>query len=176
MAGTVAARAGNGLGVASTAHDAGVQPVRVLGACGGGKSDTIEAIVWAAGGTVPGVPANKTPAKVINLGLGEKAPYSDAYQQAIDSAVRRGTTVVVAAGNDDAHADAYTPANCDRVSPSPPGQPRLVLQIKATARPITGCGDNCGAGLADAGAAVRSLTAAADRDTVAAGRGLPARS
>jgi serine protease len=40
--------------------------------------------------------------------------------------------------------------------------------IKATARPITSCGDDCGAGLADAGAAVRSLTATADRDSVPA--------
>ncbi len=45
-------------------------PVRALGKCGGSLSDIAEAIRWAAGLQVPGVPANPTPAQVINLSLG----------------------------------------------------------------------------------------------------------
>ncbi len=200
------------------------------------KSDTAEAIIWAAGGSVPGVPDNETPAEVINLSLGEKAPCSATYQRAIDSAVGHGTTVVVAAGNANENAAAYAPANCDHVitvaagdrnghrarysnwgrtvditapggsgngtvqddilstynsgrtdpdresyawlkgtsmaAPHVSALAALLLQLRpsltpaqvqrvitGTARPIAGCGQNCGAGLADAGAAVRALSA-----------------
>ena len=38
-----------------------IQPVRVLGVCGGFISDIAEGIQWAAGVTVPGLPPNPTP-------------------------------------------------------------------------------------------------------------------
>ena len=47
-----------------------VVPVRVLGHCGGYASDINDAIVWAAGGHVDGVPDNTKPAEVINMSLG----------------------------------------------------------------------------------------------------------
>ena len=48
-----------------------ILPLRVLGKCGEGDfSDIYDAIAWAAGFPVPGVPANPTPAQVINLSLG----------------------------------------------------------------------------------------------------------
>nr|BAQ55742.1 serine protease [Stenotrophomonas maltophilia] len=99
VAGTVAAVTNNSTGVAGTAFNAKVVPVRVLGKCGGYTSDIADAIVWASGGTVSGVPANANPAEVINLSLGGGGSCSTTYQNAINGAVGRGTTVVVAAGN-----------------------------------------------------------------------------
>ncbi|MDT0268563.1 S8 family peptidase [Streptomyces sp. DSM 44915] len=234
VAGTVAAATDNGNGVASTAHGARVQPVRALGVCGGTLADIAEAVVWAAGGSVAGVPDNRTPADVINLSLGAKMPCGPTYQQAVDAAVGRGATVVVSAGNDGANAGDYAPANCanvitvaasgrdgrlagysnrgQRIDITAPGgsgpgdvennilstynagisdpamesyawlpgtsmaaphisalaalllelrpdltPAQLERAIASTARPVPGCPDDCGAGLADAGAAVRAL-------------------
>ena len=70
VAGTVAAVTGNATGVAGVAPNAKVVPVRVLAKCGGSLSDIADAIVWASGGTVAGIPANANPAKVINMSLG----------------------------------------------------------------------------------------------------------
>jgi subtilisin family serine protease len=70
VAGTIAAVTNNTKGVAGVAYKAKVMPVRVLGHCGGLTSDIADAITWAAGGTVPGVPVNHDPAEVINMSLG----------------------------------------------------------------------------------------------------------
>lgn len=116
VAGTVAATTNNTKGVAGIAYNAKIQPVRVLGKCGGSSADIADAITWASGGTVPGVPANATPAKVINLSLGgSSATCPSVYQNAINGAVSRGTTVVVAAGNSNANASGFTPANCANI-------------------------------------------------------------
>lgn len=111
VAGTVAAVTNNAKGVAGTAHAAKVLPLRVLGRCGGFGSDIADAIIWASGGAVPGVPANPNPADVINMSLGSAAPGAcpQIYKDALSGAVARGTVVVVAAGN--SNADATTAAN-----------------------------------------------------------------
>ncbi|MEU7702558.1 S8 family serine peptidase [Streptomyces sp. NPDC015492] len=116
VAGTIGAVTNNTKGIAGIAYNAKIQPVRVLGKCGGSSSDIADAITWASGGSVPGVPANATPAKVINLSLGgASATCPSVYQNAINGAVSRGTTVVVAAGNSNANASGFTPANCANV-------------------------------------------------------------
>ncbi|XAS66370.1 S8 family peptidase [Micrococcaceae bacterium Sec5.7] len=115
VAGTVAAVTGNANGVAGVAPNAKVVPVRVLAKCGGSLSDIADAIVWAAGGAVSGVPANANPAQVINMSLGGSGTCGGTYQAAIDSAVARGTTVVVAAGNSGQDASGFRPANCNSV-------------------------------------------------------------
>jgi serine protease len=117
VAGTVAAVTNNNLGVAGVAYNAKVQPVRVLGRGGGYTSDIADAIVWASGGHVDGVPDNPTPAEVINMSLGGQGLCSQdpMTQAAIDSAVSRGVTVVVAAGNDTADASFFSPASCKHV-------------------------------------------------------------
>lgn len=114
VAGTVAAVANNGIGIAGLAHAAKVQPVRALGHCGGTTSDIVDAIVWASGGNVPGVPANPTPADVLNLSLGAavRCTQDPATQAAIDDALARGVTVVVAAGNAGIDAVSFSPASC----------------------------------------------------------------
>lgn len=115
VAGTVAAVTSNAKGVAGVAHQAKVVPVRVLGKCGGYTSDIVDGIIWASGGTVAGVPANANPAEVINMSLGGEGSCSLATQNAINGAVARGTTVVVAAGNDNADVVDFNPGNCNNV-------------------------------------------------------------
>ncbi|WP_229818729.1 S8 family peptidase [Streptomyces lateritius] len=116
VAGTIGAVTHNTKGIAGIAYNAKIQPVRVLGKCGGSSSDIADAITWASGGSVPGVAANPTPAKVINLSLGgASSTCPSVYQTAINGAVSRGTTVVVAAGNSNANTSGFTPANCSNV-------------------------------------------------------------
>ena len=115
VAGTIAAATNNGKGIAGIAHGAKISPVRVLGKCGGYDSDIIDAITWASGGTVSGVPANTNVAKVINMSLGGGGACSTATQSAINGAVNRGTSVVVAAGNENTNASSSSPANCNNV-------------------------------------------------------------
>jgi len=115
VAGTIAAATNNASGVAGVAHGAKVQPVRVLGKCGGYTSDIIDAVTWASGGSVTGVPDNATPAEVINLSLGGSGACSVAEQTAFDAARARGTTVVIAAGNSGGDVANFSPANCDNV-------------------------------------------------------------
>lgn len=104
----------NGAGMAGIAHGAKVLPVRVLGHCGGYNSDINDAIVWAAGGSVDGVPANTHPARVINLSLGGSGSCtaSSSAAKAIDKARALGAVVVVAAGNSNKDAAGYSPASC----------------------------------------------------------------
>ncbi len=115
VAGTVAAIANNNKGVAGVAFNAKVQPVRVLGKCGGSIADIADAIIWSSGGTVSGVPANATPAKVINLSLGGQGACSSTEQNAINSARSRGTVLAIAAGNDNANVSGFDPGNCNGV-------------------------------------------------------------
>ncbi|MFJ9583636.1 S8 family peptidase [Streptomyces acidicola] len=115
VAGTIAAVTNNNKGVAGIAYNAKISPLRVLGRCGGYDSDIIDAITWASGGSVSGVPANTNVAKVINMSLGGGGSCTSATQSAINAAVNRGTTVVVAAGNSNANAANYSPASCSNV-------------------------------------------------------------
>lgn len=115
VAGTVAAVTNNSKGVAGVAFNAKIVPVRVLGVGGGYTSDIVDGIVWASGGSVSGVPSNANPAEVINMSLGGSGTCSSTYQTAIDSAVGRGTTVVVAAGNSNSDVADFTPASCNNV-------------------------------------------------------------
>ena len=115
VAGTVAALTNNTSGVAGMAFNARVLAVRALGRCGGTLADIADAVTWASGGTVSGVTgvgANK--ASVINMSLGGQSTCtaSSVMQTAINGALSRGTTVVVAAGNSNLNVSGFTPAGC----------------------------------------------------------------
>ncbi len=114
VAGTIAAIANNDIGVSGVAPKAKIVPVRVLGKCGGYTSDITDAMLWAAGIPVDGVPTNENPADVINMSLGSAATgiCSQSYSNAIADARNAGAVVVIAAGNSDANADTYPPGNC----------------------------------------------------------------
>ena len=115
VAGTIAARTNNGVGVAGVAYNAKVLPVRVLGKCGGYTSDIADAITWSSGGSVNGVPANPNKARVLNLSLGGGGACDATTQNAINGARSRGSILVVAAGNDAMNVSNASPANCSGV-------------------------------------------------------------
>jgi serine protease len=119
VAGTITAVGNNFIGVTGVAYGARVLPVRVLGRCNTGFiSDVADAVTWAAGGSVPDVPPNTAPARVINLSLALEMPCSQTMQAAANFAADHGALVIAAAGNGSA-ADSrnYTPASCDGVMP-----------------------------------------------------------
>ena len=79
VAGTIAAVTNNGVGVAGIAFGARILPVRVVGleqevggSCGARESDISDAMIWAAGGNVAGVPTNSNRARVLNLSIGAR--------------------------------------------------------------------------------------------------------
>jgi serine protease len=115
VAGTIAAVGNNSKGVIGVAYGAKVQSIRVLGRCGGYTSDIADGMIWASGGTVSGLPANATPAKVLNLSLGGSGACDTTSQNAINSARSRGATVVIAAGNSNVNVSNASPANCSGV-------------------------------------------------------------
>jgi serine protease len=116
VAGLVGAATDNVQGVAGAGWNLKVLPVRALGKCGGRVSDIVAGMRWAAGLSVPGVPANPNPARVVNLSLGSPNRCDAAYQEAIDELNARGVVVVSAAGN-------------EGVSPNQPGNCRGVVTV-----------------------------------------------
>lgn len=116
VAGTIGASSNNGTGVAGvTWSGRNVLPVRVLGRQGGSLADIIAGITWASGGSVPGVRANTTPARVINMSLGGNGSQSSEMQSAINAAVARGAILVVAAGNENENTSNSFPCNQQNV-------------------------------------------------------------
>lgn len=117
VAGILGAVTNNNLGIAGVAFGAQIVPVRVLGCGGGDTSDIADAIVWASGGAVSGVPSNPSPARVLSLSLGAQGAGScgSTFQSAINSAISRGSVVVVAAGNGAVDAASTPPGNCSGV-------------------------------------------------------------
>ncbi len=135
VAGTIGAgHTNNGIGVAGINWNVKVQAVRVLGKCGGTTADINDGIRWAAGLSVPGVPANPTPAKVINMSLGtppgNPCSMSPSTQSAINDAIAMGATVVVAAGNDATDASQVFPASCNNVITVAAGDARGYLATR----------------------------------------------
>lgn len=118
MAAVIGEKTFSNRGVGGIAYNAKVLPVRALGHCGGYSSDIADAIVWASGGHVNGIPDNTHVAQVINLSLGVSgqtcSPETPEYQ-AVQYAIGRGVTVVAAAGNDNGEVSSYSPANCPGV-------------------------------------------------------------
>jgi subtilisin family serine protease len=61
------------------------------------------------------VPANANRAKVVSISLGGSGACDSTTQGAINSARSRGASVIVAAGNSNANASNFSPANCSGV-------------------------------------------------------------
>lgn len=115
VAGLAVAARGNGYGIAGVAPEAMLLPVRVLGQCGAWMSDLVDAVVWASGGVVEGLPPVERRADVLNLSLGFQGGCDAILGEAIAGARARGTAVVAAAGNDAVKANLSAPANCPGV-------------------------------------------------------------
>jgi serine protease len=115
VAGVMVAESDNFTDIAGIDFAARLLPLRVLGKCGGDLSDVADAIRWAAGLSVAGVPDNTTPARVITLSLSGPGLCSPEEQAAINAAVSAGAVVVAAAGNETTDVASVSPANCDNV-------------------------------------------------------------
>jgi subtilisin family serine protease len=106
VAGTIAARGNNRMGVAGVTWGSRVVPVRA--APGGSNFIVAKAIRWSAGLPVTGVPNNANPCRVINMSIGFMNPptcnnfgLSGAIiQGAVDEAEAAGVVVVASAGNE----------------------------------------------------------------------------
>lgn len=109
-AGILGAIANNSTGIAGISWGAKILPLRVLGKCGGADSDILDAMRWAAGLHVDGVPDNTHPARIINMSLGGTGACTSAEQIVINEVLAQGVLVVVSAGNEGGPVDA--PANC----------------------------------------------------------------
>ncbi len=114
VAGTVAARSDDGVGVAGTSWGARIMPVRVLGVGGGTSYDVIQGIRFAAGLSNDSSQLPLHRADIANMSLGCQNCFSQAAQDAIDAAVAAGMIVVAAAGNANSTEPSY-PAAYDGV-------------------------------------------------------------
>jgi len=119
VAGTIAARGDNGVGITGVNWRAQLLGVRALG-CPGGTgltSDINEGALWLAGVDVPDVDplAAADRARVINLSLGgEPGVACDDFSADVFAAIdRAGAIAVVAAGNESSQVSS--PANCGGV-------------------------------------------------------------
>jgi hypothetical protein len=104
VAGTIAAKGGNGIGVVGVAAGALVVPVKVLNKRGSGTNSGVIAGVDYVG-------ANGNAGDVANMSLGGGA--SSALDNAVVNASSGGVWFVVAAGNDGANANNYSPARAE---------------------------------------------------------------
>jgi serine protease len=84
------------------------------------ESAVVNGIYWAVGGSIPGVPTNTHPAKVLNMsfgvdeGPGKEIDHCDAaLQDALFYARSKGAVVAVAAGNDNVWEHYSAPAACN---------------------------------------------------------------
>ncbi|MFQ5643893.1 MAG: S8 family serine peptidase [Thiogranum sp.] len=114
VASVMVAESDNALDIAGIDFATRLLPIRVLGKCGGAVSDVADAIRWAAGFTIDGVP-NPNPARVLNLSLSGDGACTPEEQAAINDAVSVGAVVVVSAGNEGVDVATQSPANCQNV-------------------------------------------------------------
>jgi serine protease len=118
-AGIMSAQMNNGQGMAGIAPGARLLPVRVLGKCGGWDDDIQAGMLWAAGVSVPGIPLNLHPARVLNMSLGRTCTPDDpdsctclsSYADVFATLTARNVIVAVSAGNDEG-LQVGVPGNC----------------------------------------------------------------
>ncbi len=114
VSGIIGARTNNSTGVAGTAWNVRIMPLRAMGKGGGTDYDIAQCILYAAGlendsGTVPDEPAD-----IINMSLGGSG-YSRVEQEAITAARGQGIIIITAAGNRSQNGDNDSPGGLDGV-------------------------------------------------------------
>jgi serine protease len=117
VASSVATIRNNNKGIigAIDSEDVTLVPIRALGCNGGWTSDTADAIVWASGGSVPGVENINEPVDIINLSLGGGRVCEQLTIDATEFANSQGVVVVASAGNGNFDMTDFAPASCDGV-------------------------------------------------------------
>ncbi|MHA7815971.1 MAG: S8 family peptidase [Pseudohaliea sp.] len=113
VAGTIAARGNNTIGVAGVAYRSRLMPLRALGATSGTSYDVAQAVRYAAGlpndsGQLPARPAD-----IINLSLGGEG-FSQVAQDLYREVREAGILLVASAGNESSDTPSY-PAAYDGV-------------------------------------------------------------
>ena len=114
VVGILGAISNNAAGIAGITWQGRILPVRALGKCGGLDSDILDAMRWAAGLHVSGVPDNPYPAQVINMSFGGAGACTQAQQAVVNEINAKGVLMVVSAGNEGGPVDS--PANCSGVA------------------------------------------------------------
>ena len=114
VSGIIGALSNNSLGVTGITWNPWILPARALGKCGGFDSDIIDAMAWAAGRHLNGIPDNPYPAKIENLSLGSTEACPASYASVVADLATTGVLVVASAGNEGGPVDA--PANCPGVA------------------------------------------------------------
>jgi serine protease len=114
VAGMVGAMTNNTTGVAGLSWNSYILPVRVLGKCGGVDGDILAGLRWAGGLTVPGVPANPTPARILNASFGSESACEPSYRDVIEELAARKVVLIISAGNEGTLVSS--PANCPGVA------------------------------------------------------------
>lgn len=126
IAGMLAARTNDRLGIAAMNWAAPVLPVRVAAKCGADVEDIIDGMRWAAGlevcrrsdsrgGCIESAPLNPNPVRILTLSFGGNGDCA-AYQPTIDelrALPGGGVVIVAAAGNE--HSTPTRPAKCPGV-------------------------------------------------------------
>lgn len=99
-------------GVYGVNPSARILPIRLFGACSMSRKDLLDAIAWAAGFSVDGVPDNPHPANIINMSIaGGLAVCGADLQNLINRVIEKRIFVIAAAGNN-FHKPLPEPANC----------------------------------------------------------------
>ncbi|MDD4409523.1 MAG: S8 family serine peptidase [Candidatus Pacebacteria bacterium] len=111
MAGVIAARPDNNIGIAGIAPEAKIMPLIACDSKGCQKQAIIEAINYAA----------NNGAKIITFGLGASnyVVYSADYNKAINAAYSKGVLVVASAGNGDVKSTKQVGRDIDKTKVSP---------------------------------------------------------
>lgn len=119
VAGTIAARTWNTIGVAGVAPVARIMPLRVLAGGSGTFYDMMQAVRYAAGLSNDSRTVPPRRADIINLSLGKAGLACDIQLQQLFREVRAtGAIVVAAAGNESTETQTVavgSPANCPNV-------------------------------------------------------------
>jgi len=113
VAGIAAAVTDNGRGIAGTAWNVSIMPVRVIGREGGDIYDVADGILFAAGlyeGATPKVGGVTVTADVINLSLGGETD-SQSVEDAVSQARAMGGAIIVASTGNDAVSTPFFPAS-----------------------------------------------------------------
>ncbi|WP_172202756.1 S8 family serine peptidase [Niveibacterium sp. COAC-50] len=137
VAGTIAAKTNNGLGIAGIAGGARVMPVRVMGAGGQGTNyDILQGFRFAAGlaNDSGRVPAQR--ADIVNMSLGGPG-FDQAFQDAITAARAQGVIVVAAAGNEHTERLSYPASYSGVISVSAVGPDRSLAEYSNFGSRIT---------------------------------------
>jgi serine protease len=118
------ATANNGRGVVGMLPSSYVDliPVRI-GFCGIGeenkasayRSDIADAIYWASGGSVQGVPDIKEAVDVINISYGSLGECSAFFQDVVNYAYNKGISIIISAGNDSVDVSLSSMASCKNI-------------------------------------------------------------